>query len=99
MKLCLFLLFAGILDAVLTHFGIVSGFVEEGNPIMEFFIEKSWSYFYLIKILLPIILLGLVSLRPFRGRVRTLLFSASVLYFSVLIYHIVWILLYLNTST
>ncbi|MGG3468351.1 DUF5658 family protein [Neobacillus pocheonensis] len=98
MKFCLFLLFAGILDAVLTHFGIVSGFVEEGNPVMEFFIEKSWSYFYLIKILLPIMLIGLVSFRPLRGGAKKLLISACVLYFSVLVYHITWILLYLNTS-
>jgi hypothetical protein len=34
MRLCLFLLFAGILDAALTQFGIVSGFIEEGNPVM-----------------------------------------------------------------
>ena len=54
MRLCLFLLFAGLLDAVLTHFGIVSGIVEEGNPMMKLVIEKSWSYFYILKIFLPL---------------------------------------------
>jgi hypothetical protein len=39
MRLCFFLLVAGLLDAVLTHFGIVSGIVEEGNPMMKLVIE------------------------------------------------------------
>lgn len=98
MRLCLFLLFAGLLDAVLTHFGIVAGFVEEGNPVMRFVIEKSWSYFYLIKILLPLALIGLVYIRPLRGGIRTLVMTACVLYFSVLVYHMAWILIYFNTS-
>ncbi|MFJ5716174.1 DUF5658 family protein [Neobacillus sp. NPDC093127] len=99
MRLCLFLLIAGVVDAVMTHLGIVSGFVEEGNPVMKFFIAKSWSYFYLIKIILPLTLLGLFSLRPFKGWIRTLLISTCVLYFSVLVYHMVWMILYLNTSS
>jgi hypothetical protein len=93
MRLCFFLLVAGTFDAVLTHFGITSGFVEEGNPIMMRVIEKGWIYFYLIKIFLPSVLIGLFYLQPLKGRVRTLLISTCVLYFSVLIYHLVWILL------
>lgn len=99
MRLCLFLLIAGLLDAVLTNFGIVSGIVEEGNPVMKLVIEKSWSYFYIIKIFLPVTLLGLYYLRPLKGRVRTLLIVTCVFYSSVLVYHIAWIILYLNTST
>lgn len=99
MKFCLFLLIAGLLDAVLTHFGIASGFVEEGNPMMKHVIEKSWSFFYIIKIFLPLLLLGLFYLRPLKGRIRTLLISTCVLYLSVLVYHMVWIVLYLNTSS
>lgn len=99
MRLCLFLLFAGVLDAILTHFGISSGFVEEGNPMMKLVIEQSWSYFYLIKIILPLALLGLFYLRPFKGWIRTLIVSTCFLYLSVLVYHMVWIVLYINTST
>ena len=98
MRLCLFLLFAGILDAVLTHFGIVLGIIEEGNPLMEFAIEKSWMFFYIIKIFLPLLLIGIFYLRPLKGRIRTLLVAACVLYLSVLCYHMVWILLFLNTT-
>lgn len=99
MRLCLFLLVAGMLDAVLTHFGITAGFVEEGNPLMKLIIEKSWSYFYLIKIFLPLLLLGLFYLRPFNKKMKTLLLSTCVLYLSALVYHMVWIVLYLNTSS
>jgi hypothetical protein len=99
MRLCLFLLIAGLLDAILTHFGIVSGIVEEGNPIMKTVIEKSWSFFYIIKIFLPLLLLGLFYLRPLKGWIRTLLVSTCVLYLSVLVYHMVWIILYFNSAS
>lgn len=98
MRFCFFLLVAGTMDAVLTHLGIVSGFVEEGNPLMSHVIEKSWIYFYMIKIFLPIILIGLFYIHPLKGRIRTLLISSCVLYLSVLIYHMVWIFLYLNPA-
>jgi Domain of unknown function (DUF5658) len=99
LRFCFFLLIAGLLDAVLTHFGIIAGIVEEGNPLMKAIIEKSWSFFYIIKIFLPLLLLGLFYLRPLKGWVRTLLISTCVLYLSVLVYHMVWILLYLTTVT
>lgn len=98
MRLCLFLLIAGIMDAVLTHFGIISGIIEEANPLMRAVMDKSWTYFYLIKILLPFMLIGLYFLRPLEGSLRTLLISASAIYFAVLVYHMAWILLYFRTS-
>ncbi|MDQ6595991.1 hypothetical protein E2K98_17285 [Bacillus salipaludis] len=99
MKTCLFLLIAGLIDAVLTHIGIAFGIVEEGNPMMKLIIEKSWVFFYLVKIILPLVLIGLFYLRPLKGKIRTLLTAAGILYFSVLAYHLVWILLYLNTTS
>jgi hypothetical protein len=98
MRLCLFLLIAGILDAVLTHFGIISGIIEEANPLMRAVMDNSWAYFYFIKILLPFLLIGLYFLRPLKGRLRTLLISACAIYFTVLVYHMAWILLYFRTS-
>lgn len=94
MRFCIFLLIAGALDAFLTHFGIASGIIEEGNPVMKFVMEKSWFHFYLIKILLPLVLIGLYYFRPLTGRIRTLLISASVLYFTVILFHMAWILIY-----
>jgi hypothetical protein len=98
MKFCLFLLAAGMLDAVSTHFGIENGVIKEGNPFMELLIKKSWIFFYFIKILLPLVLIGLFYLAPFKGKLRVLLVTTCVLYLSVLCYHLYWIYLYLNTS-
>ncbi|WP_462408740.1 DUF5658 family protein [Neobacillus sp. Marseille-QA0830] len=94
MKLGLFLLLSGILDACLTHFGIQFGVIEEGNPVMKFVIEKNWSLFYLIKILLPVVLIVLLIVHPITALMKKLLISASILYFSVLLYHLTWIALY-----
>jgi hypothetical protein len=85
-----------LMDAVLTNLGITFGLIEEGNPIMRLSIEKSWVIFYMIKICLPLALIGLYWLRPLIGWRRILLVSTCVLYFSVLCYHILWILLYMN---
>ncbi|MED4228810.1 DUF5658 family protein [Neobacillus cucumis] len=98
MNPCIFLLAAGLLDAILTQVGISTGLIKEGNPMMSQVISKGWSYFYFIKIILPLMLLGLFYLKPFIGRVRKLLLTTCVLYSSVLIYHMVWIILYLKTS-
>ncbi|MEH7109285.1 MULTISPECIES: DUF5658 family protein [Bacillaceae] len=98
MRLCIFLLIAGTLDALLTQLGIVSGVIEEGNPMMRMVMEHGWYYFYFIKIILPLVLLGLYYLRPLQGKIRMLLVSTCVLYFSVIVLHIVWIIFYLNPS-
>ncbi|MDR7002456.1 DUF5658 family protein [Neobacillus niacini] len=99
MKICVFLLLAGLLDAVLTNLGIANGMIKEGNPIMKQVIEIGWVYFYMIKIIFPLILIGLFYLQPLKGRIRTLLTAAGVLYFSVLAYHLIWILHYLNIAS
>jgi hypothetical protein len=98
MRFCIFLLTAGLLDAVSTQIGIGLGVIKEGNPIMEFAINKSWIIFYFIKIVLPLVLIGLFYLAPFKGKLRILLVTTCVLYLSVLCYHLYWIYLYLNTS-
>ncbi|MEH7417860.1 DUF5658 family protein [Neobacillus drentensis] len=98
MKPCIFLLAAGLIDAIFTHVGISTGFIKEGNPVMREVINKGWTYFYLIKIFLPLFLLGLFYFRPFKGMIRMLLISTCVLYLSVLVYHVVWVILYFNTS-
>jgi hypothetical protein len=98
MRLCIFLLIAGLMDAILTHLGVVYGIVTEGNPVMKFVISQSWTYFYIIKVFLPLLLIGLFYLRPLKGWMKTLLLSTCVLYFSVLVVHAAWIILYYQTS-
>lgn len=98
MKLCLFLLIAGILDALLTQIGIVQGIIQEGNPLIQYLFEKSWLLVYSVKVVLPLILLGLLLYHPLKSRfVSILLVSTSVLYLTVLAYHLFWILLYVKS--
>ncbi|WP_042357015.1 DUF5658 family protein [Bacillus rubiinfantis] len=98
MRFCLFLLFAGVLDAVMTHAGIALGLVKEANPLMRFVIELNWSLFYGIKIILPLLLVILALLRPITGKIKLLLLTACVCYSSILVYHLGWILLFANTA-
>lgn len=99
MKLCLFLLVAGVVDALLTQFGIVNGMIQEGNPLIQYLLTKSWFLVYAVKLVLPLALLWLWVYRPFQSRiVHILLYSTSVLYLFVLFYHLLWILLFVKTS-
>lgn len=98
MRYCLFLLAAGLLDAIMTQVGMEKGAIQEGNPLMGLAIEKSWIFFYLIKIFLPAALTFLYYLKPLKGKIKFMLQTACGLYLSVLVVHIVWIYLYLNDS-
>lgn len=96
MRHCLFLLAAGFADAALTQLGIVSGFVDEGNPLMRLAIEKSWTFFYVIKIILPLILITISCIQPLTGMLRRLMISASFLYGTVLCLHLSWLISFLK---
>ncbi|MDP4085580.1 MAG: DUF5658 family protein [Bacillota bacterium] len=98
MKAGLFLLFAGLLDALLTHLGISLGKISEMNPFMNIVIYKSWLLFYLVKILLPLILIGILYLRPLTGKTKVLLTSCCTLYLGILLYHLALIFYYLDLS-
>ena len=97
MRFCYFLFISCLLDAVLTHLGIAFGAIEEANPIIMLVIQKSWILFYVIKLLLPLCLIGLQYLQPLKGRMKTLLVSTCVIYSSILLIHLAWIILFLNT--
>ncbi len=97
MRTCYFLLAAGLLDGLLTHFGMAKGIIGEANPLAHFLIEKSWALFYLVKISLPLLLIGIMLFRPLQGWIRNLLNASSVVYGSVLVYHGVWIFQYINS--
>jgi hypothetical protein len=93
----IFLLIAGMLDAVLTHLGVSFGLIEEGNPVIKLAIEKSWFLFYLIKVSLPLILIGIILFRPLKGWIHGLMRVSCVVYVAVLGAHIVWIAFYLKS--
>jgi hypothetical protein len=99
MQAGIFLLIAGFLDAVLTHLGITFGIIEEGNPTVKFIMEENWLLFYLIKISLPLLLIGIIFVRPLKGWLKALITASCVVYPSVLALHFFWIVFYLNSIT
>jgi hypothetical protein len=97
MRASLFLLIAGVVDAVLTKVGVTFGIIEEGNPAVKLVIEKSWYLFYLIKISLPLLLIGIILFRPLKGWVKGLIRASCAVYLSVLAIHFSWIFFYLKS--
>jgi len=96
-RTCYFLLAAGLLDGLLTHFGVANGLIEEANPLARFMIEKSWILFYIVKISLPLLLMRIMLIRPLTGWIRKCMKAGSLLYLSVLIYHGYWIALFVSS--
>jgi hypothetical protein len=99
MRAGLFLLIAGVLDAVLTQLGVSFGIIEEGNPAVKFVIEKSWLLFYLIKVSLPLLLIGIIFCQPLKSGVKALIRASCAVYLSVLAIHFSWIVFYLTSIT
>lgn len=99
MRAGLFLLIAGVLDAVLTQLGVSFGIIEEGNPAVKLVIEKSWLLFYLIKVSLPLLLIGIIFCQPLKGWVKALIRASCAVYLSVLAIHFSWIVFYLTSIT
>jgi hypothetical protein len=99
MQAGLFLLIAGVLDAVLTQLGVSFGIIEEGNPAVKLVIEKSWLLFYLIKVSLPLLLIGIIFRQPLKGWVKALIRASCAVYLSVLAIHFSWIVIYLTSIT
>ncbi|MDP4106124.1 MAG: DUF5658 family protein [Bacillota bacterium] len=97
MRAGLFLLISGVLDAVLTHLGVTFGIIEEGNPAVNLVIEKSWLLFYLIKVSLPLLLIGIIICRPLKRWVKTLIRASCAVYLTVLAIHFSWIVFYLTS--
>jgi hypothetical protein len=99
MRAGLFLLIAGVLDAVLTQLGVSFGIIEEGNPAVKLVIEKSWLLFYLIKVSLPLLLVGIIFCQPLNSWVKALIRASCAVYLSVLAIHFSWIAFYLTSIT
>lgn len=97
MRAGLILLIAGILDAVFTQLGVTFGIVDEANPAVKVVMEKSWMLFYLLKISLPLLLIGIIIYRPLMGWVKGLIRVSCAVYLSVLAIHFSWIFFYLSS--
>jgi len=92
-KLGILLLILATLDAVFTDFGIKGYHITEANPIMRRIYEGNLIGFYLIKIALPILLIGIVSKLEPRPFIVFSLYIAIFFYVTVLLLHFSWLTL------
>jgi hypothetical protein len=94
LTMIIFILVANIADAFLTNFGISSGQMTEGNPIMSWLYHQNVVIFILVKISLPIllacILLYFVPKKP-SFTIRSLLITTSCIYVYVIALHGAWL--------
>jgi hypothetical protein len=91
LRLVLFIASASAIDALLTHIGIKLGIIQEANPLMDWLYERSETFFFLLKVSFPIMLLLILPQRiskPIRG----LLLAACGVYLFVLSLHGVWLI-------
>lgn len=92
-KMGIILLILATLDALFTDFGIQNHHITEANPIMRSIYEANVTGFYIIKIALPVLLIGIVSKIESKPFILILLNIAIFLYAIVLILHFFWLTL------
>lgn len=85
---CLLLL--SIADAIFTDLGLRHAVITELNPIMNSVYYTSISLFYVIKIILPVMLLIAIPYAFSSRLVKQTLTFALLIYFGVFIYHVGW---------
>lgn len=82
-----------IIDAVFTDIGIRNGHIEELNPLMRFVHDKSIFMFYLLKFLLPTILLTLIKFAKTSTILKYIVLLALIMYVVIISMHIYWIII------
>lgn len=78
-------------DALFTDFGIQNQHITESNPIMRSIYEVNVTGFYVIKIALPVLLVGILAKLESKPFILILLNLAISLYVSVVMLHFFWL--------
>ncbi|MFD1781328.1 DUF5658 family protein [Fredinandcohnia salidurans] len=91
--LFIFLATLNLLDAFITHFGILGGHISEANPLMYTVYEIHPVLFLLIKAMLSLCLISLYFIIriPVNKFIRSLSYVATALYAYVFFLHGYWI--------
>lgn len=87
------LLILAAFDALFTDFGIQSHHITESNPIMRSIYEINVTGFYIVKIALPVLLIGIVAKLESKPFILVLLNVTISLYVIVLMLHFFWLTL------
>lgn len=85
------LLVLAIFDALMTDFGLKNQYIAESNPLMRGIYEINVTGFYLIKITLPVLLIGILAKLETKTFIWILLNSAILLYVCVVLLHFYWL--------
>jgi len=91
---CTVLFVLSLIDGSLTLLGLGQGAIEEGNPLMKWFIEQSPITFMAIKLSLPVMLGFVLLKREDRSNkfVTCSLGLLLVVYSVVIFLHIYWVI-------
>ena len=92
-KMGIILLILATLDALFTDFGIQNYHITEANPIMQSIYEVNEIGFYVIKIALPVLLIGIVAKLESKPFIVVLLTLTIFLYVIVVMLHFFWLTL------
>ena len=84
------LVMLAILDAVFTHIGVQGGHITEANPIMRSLYDFNVGLFFVIKILLPVVLMRLLSRFEPNPFIQLMIAGTIFVYVFVLLMHIYW---------
>jgi len=91
--LFIFLAALNLVDAFITHFGIIGGHISEANPLMSTVYEIHPVLFLFIKAVLSLCLISLYFIIriPVNRLIRSLSYVATALYAYVFILHGYWV--------
>lgn len=92
-KMGILLLVLATLDAIFTDFGIQNHHITEANPIMRNLYETNEIGFYMIKIVLPLLLIAIVTKLESKPFLTVLLRLTIFLYVMVVVFHFFWLTL------
>jgi len=90
-KIGAYLLLLSMLDAFFTDLGIRKSLITEANPLMNGIYERSIVSFYALKIIMPLLLVGILSKIQPSLFIKILIIVAASLYSAILLMHIMWI--------
>ncbi len=80
-----------IFDTVFTHLGLQGGHITEANPLMRYLYDFHVGLFFLIKLILPILLIWLVTRLEPKPYIQLMIAGAIFIYTFVLLKHVYWI--------
>jgi len=91
---CVVLLILSYLDGILTLWDLSINVIEEGNPIMQWLIEKSPVGFMAVKLMMPVIL-GFLFWRNMNKLNKFFAYSLEfvlIVYAMIILLHLYWII-------